>query len=372
MPELDSQTLKDIEQNLILTYEGLSSRTLAEADPIRLFLQSIALLVFNLKMLNAYYRDQSFITLAEGHYLDNLGTFTNTPRLPAAAAHVTVEFSLSAPRNEITLIPKGTRVTPDGRLFFATVADGLVPAHTLTLAVECICLEIGAIGNGWLAGQINKLVDPLPWIRAVNNITISAGGADSESDGAYRTRLLLAPEKFSTAGAVESYRYWARTASALIGDVAVISPDRGEVQVLPLLADGSIPPQEILDAVSEALSDRTVRPLTDHVEVLPPDAVTYSIEGTYWIASEYAGRLSEVQASIADAAQEYVEWQRQRLGRAINPSELISRLVRPTSGLPGASRVTITSPTFQELSSTEVAQLSGSIQLQFGGLDHGG
>ena len=371
MPELDKQSLREVEKSLILTFESLANRTLAEADPVRIFLQSVALLIFNLKMLNAYYRDQSFITLAEGHYLDNLGAFTNTPRLTEEAAEVTLEFTLSAPRSEVTVIPKGTRVTPDGRLFFKTLTDGLIPAGSLVIAVNSRCMESGFIGNGWLPGQINKLVDPLPWVKVVDNITESAGGADSESDDAYRARLLLAPEKFSTAGAVESYRYWARTASTLIGDVTVLSPERGIVQILPLLVDGSIPSSEILDKVTEQLSDRNVRPLTDQVEVLAPTTVSYEIEGIYWISSDYAGRLSEVQHNIELAAEDYIQWQCQKLGRAINPSELISRLVRPSLGVQGASRVVLSSPVFHELLPTEVALFNGRLSLQFGGLDNG-
>ena len=97
----------------------------------------------------------------------------------------------------------------------------------------------GIIGNGYQHGQLNILVDPIPYVAAVSNIDVSSGGIDDESDDSYRERIQLAPEKFTTAGSDDSYKYWAKTATQNILDVEVYSPAPGEINVVSLMQAGT-------------------------------------------------------------------------------------------------------------------------------------
>jgi len=109
-------------------------------------------------------------------------------------------------------------------LFFATVDDVEIPAGELSIQAHAICNQVGEIGNGWLPGQINRMVNSFPFSYSVQNVTISQGGANKEDLEPFRERIRMAPESYSTAGPYGAYEYWARTANQLIVDVKVNSP----------------------------------------------------------------------------------------------------------------------------------------------------
>lgn len=158
----------------------------------------------------------------------------------------------------------------DGQLFFNTNETIQILEGELTGTVTAECSDSGTSGNGFLPGQINVLIDPIPFVQSVKNITTSSGGAAAEDDSSYRERIRTAPEQFSTAGPEGAYQYWAKTASSSIIDIAVHSPAAGEVVIVPLMQNGDLPSTDILEAVEEAVTDRKRRPLTDNVTVTTP------------------------------------------------------------------------------------------------------
>ena len=82
-----------------------------------------------------------------------------------------------------------------------------------------------------------------------------------------------------------------------------------------------------------------------------------------YIEAENAGASAEIQPAVAAAVDEYVLWQKSKLGRDINPSELIRRMVNA-----GAKRVEVTSPIFTAVTGAEVA-IAGTVSVSFGGAD---
>lgn len=98
----------------------------------------------------------------------------------------------------------------------------------------------------------------------MENVTLSFGGADIESDDRLRDRIILAPESFSVAGPKGAYIYWAKTAHQNIIDVAVESPEPGTVNVYPLMKDGVLT-VEVKSLVEEVLNNDKRRPLCDLV-----------------------------------------------------------------------------------------------------------
>ncbi|MCM3141294.1 baseplate J/gp47 family protein [Brevibacillus sp. MER 51] len=352
---------------IIAIYEGLAGRTLYPADPIRLFLTALAQIIIQQRVLINENAKQNLLRYAEDAILDHMGALYKVPRLEAAPARTTQRIVLSAPLSSSMIIPAGTLFGPDGGngLYFETEKSMEIPAGSLSGSVEVICTTPGVIGNGFLPGQINTLIEPLPFVQSVANLSVTAGGADRETNDAYRERIHIAPESFSVAGPDGAYRFWASSASQLIVDVSVTNPTPGVVKIIPLLAGGGLPTQEILDAVFAKCSPADKRPFTDHVTVAAPTVKKYNLAFTYWIAMSRAAEAAAIQTAVNAAVQSYTLWQKSALGRDINPSELTRLLMQA-----GAHHVSIVSPTHTDVPFDQVA-IAETVTVTYGGLTDG-
>lgn len=354
-----------IRQNIITVYESLTGRMLADADPVRLFLSSLAAIIIQQRVLMNQVSKGNLLRYAEGDLLDHMGEFLGTARLDASPAVTTLQFTLSIPLASIASIPIGTRVGPqggDGAIYFATTEYLEIPAGSISGTVSAECSAAGTGGNGFLPGQINVMMDQIPFVQAAINLTASSGGAAAETDADYRDRIRTAPDSFSTAGPQGAYEFWAKSASAAILDVHAYSPSEGRVTVVPLLSGGTIPGQDVLDTVADTLEDRHIRPLTDQVTVVAPTPVTYDINLTYYINSSRAAEVTAIQTTVQSAVTAFQLWQRSKLGRDVNPSELIARVMAA-----GALRVSLTAPAYTTLDATHVAN-EGTTTVTYGGL----
>lgn len=354
-----------IQQNVITVYEGLAGRTLQPADPVRLFLSSLAAVIIQQKVLINQTAKGNLLRYASGTLLDHMGAFQGSKRLKASAAIVTLKFVLSIPLASATSIPAGTRVGVqggNGSIYFTTTEYLEIPAGETAGIVAAQCSDSGTVGNGFLPGQINVQMDPLPFVQSITNLTVSSGGAAAETDEAFKERIRLAPESYSTAGPQGAYEFWAKSASSAIMDVHAYSPAPGRVTVVPLLAEGQIPGEDVLNAIAETLEDRGIRPLTDLVTVSAPQPVSFNTGATYYISRSRAAEVPAIQAAVSAAVAAYQLWQRSKLGRDINPSELIARIMAA-----GALRVVASAPVYTALSATQIAQ-SGTTTITYGGL----
>jgi phage-related baseplate assembly protein len=356
---------ESIQNELITAYEQATGTTLYPGDPRRIFLLQLVPVLLGLRNDINYTGNQNLLPFARGAVLDALGERIGVPRLQAQPAKVTMRFTLSAIQPNTVTIPKGTRVTPDGLLFFATVEDlNIAPGDTFG-DVIAESSEGGEKYNGFVPGQINLLVDPIPYVASVTNIDTSSGGSDQETDDAYRERQRLAPSAFSVAGPTNAYVFFAKSADVNIVDVAVTSPSDGVVNIYPLLKNGGIPDESVLDKVLAEVNADDRRPLTDKVNVLAPSVRNYDIDVTYYISAERSAEVAAIRTAIENAGgvvDQYEQWQYAKLGRAITPDELMSRMYNA-----GAYRVVVTSPVYTEIDPNEVA-LRGTRNVVYGGL----
>ena len=347
---------------LIRGFEKITGRTLYPADPVRLFILWVADIIIQERVNIDFSAKQNLPRYAEGKYLDSLAElFKDVYRLEPEAARVTFRFTLSLELDTATVIPAGTRISAGEEIVFSTMEELTVPAGELTGDVAAVCLTAGEIGNGFVPGQITKLVDIFPYFERVENITESAGGADRESDAAFYERIRESMETFSTAGPVGGYEYYAKTASALIVDVKATSPVPGEVDVRVLLANGELPGEEMLNAVFEILNADKVRPLTDHVTVAAPETVPYNIDVTFYTQEGGPLGADTVEKNVAKAVAEYKRWQAAKMGRDVNPSYLHYLLMQT-----GAKRVEVRSPLFAAVADNAVAVIGDTAVLNGG------
>ena len=84
------------------------------------------------------------------------------------------------------------------------------PAGETFADVSAVCTVEGTVGNYFDIGEINKLVDSVPFISRVSNVTMPENGQDIEKDESYRVRIYLAPAGYSNAGSEDGYKYFVR------------------------------------------------------------------------------------------------------------------------------------------------------------------
>lgn len=350
-----------INADLLSKFEEYLGETLAMGDERRLFLQGFAyVLADQLNHINETGRS-NLLRYAVGNELDALGDLFHNARLEAEKATVTMKFTLSESQSKSVIVPKGTRVTPDGSVFFATDREIVFPANTTEYAQEvtATATEEGSSHNDYALGSINILVDTVAYIASVENTTVSGGGFEIETDDEYRARLRVSPFSFSVAGPANAYRAIAMSVSGDIADVAVYSPSAGVVEIAVVKDGGEIPSEddELLGMILNACNEKDVRPLTDKVQVVPATGIDIDVSVTYYVGN---GDTSVIGA-IEESASEYAAWQTEKIGRHISPDKLITLLYGA-----GAARVVITEPIYQALAENEIAQI-GKVTLTYGG-----
>lgn len=368
LPELNFLTVDATanEQRIIGKYEELTGRTLANGDPVRLFLLSLAAESTMLRQAFNLAARQNLLSYATGDHLDALGEMVNTQRITAQKSVVTLRFNLNTAQSGVYAIPAGTRVS-DGTTMFATNELAEIPEGETTIDVVATSTVEGSYTNNIKAGAINTVVDLLPNLESVENINQPSGGADTETDEAYAQRIHLAPGSFSVAGPHDSYEYYCRKFSAAIIDCSIygLPEHAGNVYVHPLLTGGTLPTETFVSELKNYLSADDIRPLTDNVLVSAPQAVAYTINLKWFLNTSDVNRISQVTSAVVQAVEEYRQWQQTKIGRDLNPDELIKRIRNA-----GAKRVEITSPVFTEVTKSQVAQCPASdVTITYGGVE---
>lgn len=339
---------------LVKSYEKFTGRTLYPADPVQKFILWIADIMIQERILIDESAKQNVPRYAQGVYLDSLAEiFKDAYRLQPQAAATTFRFYLSTVLPYQHLIPIGTRVAVDGNIVFETTETLYIDAGKLSGDVPAVCQQVGEMGNGFVPGQITQLVDVFPYYDRVENITVSAGGAERETDSAFYERMRESMESFSTAGPSGAYIYHAKTASPLVADVAALSPTPGVADIRVLLRDGELPTEEVLQEVQAQLSADKVRPLCDFVQVSAPDTVPLNIDATYYIPKPSQNSAAVITAEVEKAVQDYIRWQTEKMGRDINPSVFVSYMMKT-----GIKRVVVRQPEYTVVPESEVAALN--------------
>ena len=357
---------------LTSSYEEITGTTVRPGSPERNFIQWMAGAIVLERVMTNYAANQNIPSRAVGDNLDALAElFYAKERPQAKAATCTVRFTISGAQDFAVLIPKGTRVTDTGKtLTWETPEDVYISVGDTYADVTVRCLTAGTVGNGYVAGQINSIVDPFAYFLSCANTSESAGGSDEATDEEFYELLRLSMDAYSTAGARGSYIYWAKQESTEIADVIAASPSPGVVKLYVLMNDGTPAGEEMKARVLAACSADDRRPLTDYVSVDDPETVDYRVRFTYYIQEDSTVSVGELEAAVRDKVEQYTAWQCAKLGRDINPSRLISMLMET-----GIKRVDLTEPAFVSLkdgsgtAAPQLARLAGEPEIINGGYE---
>ena len=367
---IDNKTIEDVRDGMVADYEEYMTKatgqtvTLPRSSPHRGVLYAAALQIYQAFQYIDRAGKQSLLKYSYSDFLDNLGLLKGVTRSPATAAVTTLRFTVSAVRQVATAIPKGTRVSAGGSVYFATDEYAEIPAGGSTVDVPATCTDAGTEGNDLAAGDLTIMVDPLPYVASVVNTTATEGGTDVESDDDLEERIYLAPGAYSTAGPEDGYLFHAKQFNPSIGDVVATSNQAaGTVDIVFIMSDGKTPGTEMINGLKEYLNGKTRRPMTDLVNVSAPAEVTYTVDLTYYINRSDSARAVAIQEAVQTAVDDYLTWQR-TIGRDIHPSKLVALVMAA-----GAKRVTVTAPTYTTVDAIKVSALSGSPTISYGGLE---
>jgi phage-related baseplate assembly protein len=366
---------------VLARYKLTTGVTLAPADPRRLHMHAVVLELAHQRVLIDFSAKQNLLRFVSELYIAAYAELWGEEPLPALPSTCTERFNFAS--SSARTIAAGVRVT-DGTNIWQVTEDTSDTAAFIDAPVECIVT--GKATNGVAIGQIDTLVDPtlVPGCLSVENTTETISGRDVEGLEDFRTRLRDVPESRSTCGPRTAYQAAALEASASVADAVALgpndsafmagtAPEPGQVHVCIIMGarddDGvleSVEPEPeagLLTTVEEALTAEDVRPLTDFVTVKAAEFVDYDSIATYYIGRSRAKQATQIQDAVEEAYDAYQLWQQSKIGRDINPSELVTRLVNA-----GAKRVAVADPTFTALMRDEAARLSYSA-LVYGGVE---
>lgn len=364
-----------------ITYEGILNEMVADfetkyteetgrkiklrpGDKEHIHLRVLAGQYYQMYQQLDYAAKMNLLKYSKGDFLKHLGAFKKTFIQEPRAAAVKVRFTLSEVRKDVIYIPEGTRVTAGDGVYFATDDYAEVAAGESYADVTCTCETAGDIGNNYQPGTIEIIVDPVPYVKSVVNVTKSDGGSGEESEESFRERIFLAPSSYSVAGPADAYEYWVKQYnSAAIEDVKIYESVEAVVDIRILLQGGALPSETFCSGCLQYLKDNPIIPLTDNNYVLPPDVVGYDLKATYYISRSDINNVKSIQDSIEAAKDTYLNWQRTKIGRDLNPDALIE-FVRAAGG----KRCVIESPVFTVIPETSVAQ-EKTVEFVYGGIE---
>ena len=310
-------------------------------------------------------------------FLNFIGEMFNCEPLPARKGTCTLQIVLKEAFNQDLTILKGLEVqTKDEKYTFITQEDLIIPAGQVSGTVLIESEQATAEVNNYGAGDITILLRPYTYIDGVTNTTAVTGGADEETEESYIQRILEAPEGFSCAGSKGAYKYFTKSAHPDITDCAAICeqkpatveydnetytesggnissekvnaqvdyyrgkmtlavtvgedtvnlvvtiPPAAKVSIYPLTKNGTLS-DAIKTAVEEKLSDETIRPMTDVIEVIQPPALL--LQRTVTIIMENDAISDAVTESVQKIINEYTAALKQSLNKDFITSQFIRK-----------------------------------------------
>lgn len=362
-------TLQETEEQLRAEYARLyreqtgKELVMGDADPKNLLIKAFALIEYQTMQYTDAKGRAELLNTSTGESLDALVALLGLTRQQAKKATAKERFSIAEAGAGAVAIPAGTRVKTQGGRYFNTLSYTEIPPGSLYVETMIQAEEGGAASDGIPIGDISVLVDPIPYISAVENISESTGGLDVESDDGLTERAFLAPSRFSCAGPRDAYEYYVRDWRSDVGDVQIVSPEPCTVAIYFILDDGRLPNETERESLVEYISGESIRPLCDKVICVEPEEVEYAIELTYWIGDSNQKSAGEIQSRVDAAVEEYQQWQR-HLGRDVNPTELIAKIREA-----GAKRVKLIAPEDVAIEKTQLPKCTGKT-VTYGGLEN--
>lgn len=342
LPEINfvEHNLADIVEQAAQRMEAYIGEAIPAGDIRRIISNALCETITQALSLTDIAAKKGLLSYATGSYLDHIAELFGIIRPSSTSASCSVVFTRSDTSYSED-IPAGVQVSGGGYLWNCT-AIHFNSGETTSRQAIAVCETAGAAANGLPIGTINAIVTPSQVLKSVQSISVTSGGRDAMPDDEFVELIQSGSDALSVAGPIHAYEYLAKSSHPDITDVSVVSPMAGYVNIY-LLKSGGIPPvagEGIIEAAQNACSAETVRPVGDRVTVMGALQVSYALVASYNISRSTiyaAGGEEAAKEKIQAAAQNYLAWQRAKIGRDLSAGEL-SRFLMDA----GASDVTIT------------------------------
>ena len=329
-------TLKDI-------YEELSGETLKPSSAIYMILSATAYVVLVItKSFNFAYQNMWLKTCDEDT-AELYGDEKDLTRDEAEASRMTVKFTRVSNLENEQSIPMGSRVAYNDYTF-QTVATYKFGIGNNTVECEVECTLEGSETNGIEAGKTLTIIDSIPHVNEVKNISISSGGSDQESLENFKEKIRKFPESYSCAGTRGAYDYFTRKADSSISDVYITNKSAGVTEIFILLKGGIIPSDEMVSKVKNYVSQDDIRAFNDLIEVSKPTEHEYTVDFDFYIPRTKETSSISIQNAITEAITSYTEELANSLGGSINPDAIRTIAVNQ-----GAKRTILREPSYTQL-----------------------
>ena len=222
--------------------------------------------------INNAAKDQ-LLAFAKESDLDHIGvTRYGVLRLEGSKPYAAFTFTLSTVLAYDVTLPQGLQLSDGKGATAFLLADTVITAGNLTNTGTVELQE--NIESSELKTEV--ILTPLPYVATAAQDETYHDGASVEDDERYRERIWLSRESKSTAGSDATYRYFSKTADARVEDVQIVDDVPGVVKVY-LLSDTGTADQIMIDRVTAALNEATVRPLTDDVQIASATIIDLTI-----------------------------------------------------------------------------------------------
>lgn len=295
-------------------------------------------------MLEGYYlaldkvQRQAFIQTAAGQSLDLLAQIAGLTRYPASPAVVLGAFNRA--------ISPGARFsTLNGEKsinFYASAAVENPLQYRLTAETP------GSAGNDYIGPILPITAIPGLTQAAITQVVIP--GEDEESDDAFRARIITALNDRPFGGNIASYRDNILAIPG-VGALQVYPTQNGGGTVLCSLLGADLEPagEELIRQVQEAIDPEPglgtgLAPIGAKVTITAPEAVAVNLSAT--VALEAGYTLSQVQAGVEEAVQQYINTVRQDWGKNVSDTSVaysanvyIARVLAAVVGMAGVVNV---------------------------------
>lgn len=246
--------------------------------------------------------DRTLLDTAEGEYLDRKALEYYETRSPAQGSVGEVTFTGGSAGQTV---PKGIELSASVlSLGFVTTATSIFDEDG-SCTVSAVCAVAGTVGNIG-AGQLDTIINAgeigIDGV-AVTNAEPFTGGADVESDDAFRARILEKIQKPITGGNENTYVYWAKQVPG-VSDALCKGCWAGPLSVLVIVLSDSfdVPDDTIIQNVRVHIEEN--RTVGADVTVRAAASLPVSVEAV--IVRDDTYDIDDIRAEITAAMSEYL------------------------------------------------------------------